>query len=366
MALDNELNELSVASRKLYRQSTFATSFSVAAAATSAAAAAAQAAPASAAASLRDLLDEMDRGVAEPEEGEEGDGVASSSNRQLLLWQGPPDWVPKDRDKDGSLSPHLAEAMAARVAAAAAAAASAAAASRGPGPGPGAGMLALGDKVVRVSGVGDPGGAPAAAGLSEAAASAQGAGLGSALLAAVAPRFTPVQFAWVRCMARMSAELCHALPAVWSVCTSPRLTQSKADLSGASRKSIERAAALGRDLVSKAVAALVERAEDALQELSHAGPMQPCMELVMVVSLCGTRRCTPVCTLDNGFAVGAQSRYLQTGAGVTHPHQLTELQFGYQQQLTLVCACPAVALRTWHTPGTCCMMPAALMTASSP
>ena len=317
MALDNELNELSVASRKLHRQSTFATSFSVAAAATSAAAAAAQAAPASAAASLRDLLDEMDRGVAEPEEGEEGDGVASSSNRQLLLWQGPPDWVPKDRDKDGSLSPHLAEAMAARVAAAAAAAA--AAACCGPVPGPSAGMLALGDKVVRVSGVGDPGGAPATAGLSEAAASAQGAGLGSALLAAVAPRFTPVQFAWVRCMARMSAELCHALPAVWSVCTSPRLTQSKADLSGASRKSIERAAALGRDLVSKAVAALVERAEDALQELSHAGPMQPCMELVMVVSLCGTRRCTPVCTLDNGVAVGAQSSYLQTCAGVTPP-----------------------------------------------
>ena len=211
----------------------------------------------------------------------------------LLRWPGPPEWSPRDVE----LPPHLILTLRARLAAAAAAASSS----------PLAAVAAATISNNQGLGMAWP------TGTTQGAPFPRGGGGPSSAAASAAAGFTPVQCAWLSSVSRVLGEAVRRLPVLWAVVTSAKYGQSSgsSDLvassssvgngggdrrrppggagpgggkaaAGAAR-GVGQAARLGQELIGRVVLRLSERAERALEELNGAGPMQPCMELLLMV-----------------------------------------------------------------------------------
>ena len=210
----------------------------------------------------------------------------------LLRWPGPPEWSPRDVE----LPPHLMLTLRARLAAAAAAASSS----------PLAAVAAATISNNQGLGMAWP------TGTTQGAPFPRGGGGPSSAAASAAAGFTPVQCAWLSSVSRVLGEAVRRLPVLWAVVTSAKYGQSgSSDLVASSSTGsgggdrgrpppggggpgggkaaagaaggVGQAARLGQELIGRVVLRLSERAERALEELNGAGPMQPCMELLLMV-----------------------------------------------------------------------------------
>ena len=209
----------------------------------------------------------------------------------LLRWPGPPEWSPRDVE----LPPHLMLTLRARLAAAAAAASSS----------PLAAVAAATISNNQGLGMAWP------TGTTQGAPFPRGGGGPSSAAASAAAGFTPVQCAYLSSVSRVLGEAVRRLPVLWAVVTSAKYGQSGSlDLvasssvvnGGGNRQrppggagpgggkaaagaagGVGQAARLGQELIGRVVLRLSERAERALEELNGAGPMQPCMELLLMV-----------------------------------------------------------------------------------